>query len=305
MKFNHFILNLLLIIIIIHKTNSQSLGIQETIKYINEKFYEDGKGRYYDEISLNSDGLLKIYNNYTKWTKKIYVNDVELGNILENNMFKIQCKSPKNKGSYFKTPKCIQIDNCPRDNMNPTDYVFVGINDIYNNKKLYNAFKYLFALINEKGTYFGNDIDPFSPNNFGTQKTVIINNSTNQNVQLTEVGGVYYLPVTIGNLTKDFILDSGASDVLISQEIEKKLIESKIITKSNYLSSSLYKIADGSIIECRRLLLPEIKIGNYIVKNVIASINSSGNTLLLGKSFLDKFQSWTIDNSKQILKLEK
>jgi clan AA aspartic protease (TIGR02281 family) len=189
--------------------------------------------------------------------------------------------------------------------MNPTDYVFVGIKDIYNNKKLYNAFKYLFALINENGTYIRNDNDPFSPNNFGKGKSIITNDGNNQNVKLTKEGGLYYLPVTIGNLTKNFILDSGASDVLISQEIEKKLIDNKKITKSNYLSPSLYKIADGSIIECRRLLLPEIKIGNYIVKNVIASIISNGNTLLLGKSFLDKFQSWTIDNNKQILKLEK
>lgn len=305
MKLNHFFLSLFLVVIVIQKSNSQSLGIQETIKYINEKFYEDGEGRYYDEISLSSDGLLKIYSTYTKWTKKIYVYDVEIGYMMDDNMFKIQCKRPEGAGTYFKTPKCIQIDNCPRDNMNPTDYVFIGINDIYNNKKLYNAFKYLFALINENGTYIRNDSDPFSPNNFGKEKSIIINNGNNQNVQLTKIGGVYHLPVTIGNLTKNFILDSGASDVLISQEIEKNLIVNKKITKSNYLSPSLYKIADGSIIECRRLLLPEIKIGNYIVKNVIASINSNGNMLLLGKSFLDKFQSWTIDNNKQILKLEK
>jgi len=123
--------------------------------------------------------------------------------------------------------------------------------------------------------------------------------------KLYKQDNVYYIWVTIGTVKRKFVLDSGASDVLISEESEKDLINSGIIKKTNYLEPALYKLADGSIIQCRRLILPTIQIGNFIVKNVKASIGVGNASLLIGKSLLDKFKKWTIDNESQILNLEK
>lgn len=301
MKFKHFFLSFFFTVLIVGKINSQSLSIQETLNYINTTFANNkSPGGYYYITSLSNEGILKFYNTGTKFTDKMHITDVQVDKSHFENYFQITCK---NNDSLSQNPRCIENDN--NLNYGPNYFINIKIDNIYDCKKLLNAFKYFFTIVEEDGSYIRNDVDPFSPNNFEKEKSIIINNSDNKNVSLTKIDGVYHLPVTIGNLTKSFVLDSGASDVLISQEIEKNLINNKKITKNNYLSPSLYKIADGSIIECRRLLLPEIKIGNYIVKNVIASISSNGNTLLLGKSFLDKFQSWTIDNNKQILKLEK
>lgn len=300
MKFKQFFFITFFTVLIAGEGNSQTLTIQETLNYINSTFVNNkNSGGFYYTMSLSNEGNLKFYHTGSKFTYKMHISDVQLNNLPWDNSFNIICKNNGYLGS-----KCMENDSYIL-NKKPTNYLNIKIDDIYNQKKLFNAFKYFFELIGQDGSYIRKDDDPFSPNNFRNEKSTVINNSNNKNVALTKIGGVYHLPVTIGNLTKNFILDSGASDVLISQEIEKNLIDNKKITKSNYLSPALYKIADGSIIECRRLLLPEIKIGNYIVKNVIASINSNGNTLLLGKSFLDKFQSWTIDNNKQILKLEK
>lgn len=93
--------------------------------------------------------------------------------------------------------------------------------------------------------------------------------------------------------------------MFISEEFEKELISSGILKKNNYQTPGLYQIADGSIIECRRIIIPELKIGNFIVKNVSASVGKGQTPLLLGKSLLDKFKSWKIDNLRETLKLEK
>jgi aspartyl protease family protein len=116
---------------------------------------------------------------------------------------------------------------------------------------------------------------------------------------------MYHIKVTIGNIERKFVLDSGASDISISEDLENELIKNGVIKRENYKASALYKLADGSIVQKRRLTLPALTIGNVTLTNVSASIGIGSTPLLLGKSFLDRFKSWTIDNSSQILKLEK
>jgi predicted aspartyl protease len=62
-----------------------------------------------------------------------------------------------------------------------------------------------------------------------------------------------------------------------------------------------YKLADGTIVEYKRTLIPSLTVGGNRVSNVAASIVPDDQPLLLGKSFLDKFKSWKIDNSKGVL----
>lgn len=287
--------------------HSQTLGIQETVKYINKLFYDNRSGNYYDEISLSNEGILKIYFNYSKWTYQMEISEVYVNYMEKDNKFKIVCKQPENQNGNFynlqPTTKCIQIDVATGIIQQPTNYMIISIDNIYNNKKLHNAFQYLFTIVEENGTYTRKDDDPFAPNKFKLNKNEIVTTTNIQNIKLEKIGNIYYLPITIGKTIKKFVLDSGASDVLISEEIESELIKNMTITKDNYMAPALYKIADGSIIQCRRILIPEIKIGNYTIKNVIASIGNKSNTLLLGKSLLDKFANWTIDNNNQTLNL--
>jgi aspartyl protease family protein len=286
---------------------AQTLNIQETIDYINKNLYQDKEGTYYKRISLTTDGILTIHHgSKSSSTEKMDISEVRVGS-LSATYFSIGCKNQNHGDKYSEyQPKCIQVeDEFSKSNSGSRTYINIGVKDIYNNKKLYNAFIYLFALVDENGTYIRKDDDPFAPNKFNSINSEIINFSANKYVKLENINGVYYLTAIIGNTTNKFIFDSGASDVLISDKIENELIKNKTISKENYLAPALYKIANGYIIQCRRILLPTIKIGNYTVKDVLASVSSNNNVLLLGKSFLDKFSSWTIDNNNQTLKLEK
>lgn len=126
------------------------------------------------------------------------------------------------------------------------------------------------------------------------------NNS--ETVSLTKLMNVYKLKVGFGSIEKYFTLDSGANDVFISSDFERDLLLEGLIKKSDYLSARSYRMADGSQVECRRLKLSNIKIGGFTVNNVIVAITENSNgMLLLGKSLLDKFSDWKIDNQKEQL----
>ena len=109
----------------------------------------------------------------------------------------------------------------------------------------------------------------------------------------------------LGGIKRRVIFDSGASEVSISKEVEKALINASIITKENYIQSGLFRTADGSIISSRRFIIPYIKVGEYRVSNVICSVNPTDDLVLLGRSFLNKFSKWSVDNERKTLTLER
>jgi hypothetical protein len=42
-------------------------------------------------------------------------------------------------------------------------------------------------------------------------------------------------------------------------------------------------------------------VGNHLLENVTASVASAQADLLLGQSFLSRFNSWSIDNRRQFI----
>jgi clan AA aspartic protease (TIGR02281 family) len=166
--------------------------------------------------------------------------------------------------------------------------------------------------IKDKDPVFFNDVFILCMNKPGVLKETSISkndvfgNSKYAYVPLINKAGSFEVKINFGNFSKYFILDSGASDILISSNFERELLLEGIIKTENYLTDNYYSLADGSIIKCRRILLNNIKIADFTVNNVIiAVINNSNNSLLLGKSFLDKFSNWAIDNKNSTLYLEK
>lgn len=141
--------------------------------------------------------------------------------------------------------------------------------------------------------------DPFITNKKASSKQ---GTRTESKISLTEGNGVFILSATIGGkVQSEFILDSGAGECNISSGLEKKLIAKGIIKQADYLENGLYKLADGSIVENKRVKISEIKIGNKTISNVTVSVGSSDSPNLLGQTFLNKLNQWSIDNSKRQL----
>src|SRR5208337_2315877 len=55
--------------------------------------------------------------------------------------------------------------------------------------------------------------------------------------------------------------------------------------------------------ESKRFLLHEVRVGDHVVRNVIANVAPVKGDPLLGQSFLSKLPAWTIDNQHHALVL--
>ena len=306
---------LILILTVLSLTSeAQKLSIEETIDYLNEKLKLDGEMSshyHFSQIEVNEDGYItKNTYSYRSGSDEIsgktraHILDLERVSLVKyaddfgaSASVKLKCKMSS----------CVLVENLSanasastlRNNYN--DFSFY-INSSRNIDKIKNALDYLMSELLRK-IESTNDFkeDPFSDNNFNKSTIIYEKNSS---IPLESLNNVYFIKVQICGIPSKFIFDSGASDVLISESIEKNLIENNFVSKLNYLSPSLYRIADGSIVQYRRLIIPEIKVGDLLVKNVIACVSSDKNTLLLGQSFLERFSSWTIDNNKPSLSLK-
>lgn len=124
-------------------------------------------------------------------------------------------------------------------------------------------------------------------------------------VPLTRYLNTYTLKVKIGSVDGRFILDSGASDVLINKEFEKQLLTAGALSKADAVGERVYSLADGSKVKGKVYVLNNLQVGGFTVDNVAAGVISSDASLLLGKSFLDKFSEWRIDNERKTLYLAK
>src|SRR6516162_1166891 len=125
-----------------------------------------------------------------------------------------------------------------------------------------------------------------------------------EEIALRNNGGVYVVPVRInGAITLDFIVDSGASDVLIPADVAMTLARTGTIAPGDFIGDREYRVADGSTLKSERFLLRELKVGDRVLSNVVASIGSVKGEPLLGQSFLARVGAWSIDNDRDLLAL--
>lgn len=114
---------------------------------------------------------------------------------------------------------------------------------------------------------------------------------TENTIYLTEEQNMKFLDTSIGGLDYKFLLDTGASNLVINNKVLLELLDNGIINKKDYVGTSLVEIADGSIVECENWKVPEIKIGNSILNNIeVSVINSEDSTLLFGMDGLNKLK---------------
>jgi clan AA aspartic protease (TIGR02281 family) len=124
-------------------------------------------------------------------------------------------------------------------------------------------------------------------------------------VAMVRRGGTYAVPVSInGAITLDFVLDSGASDVSIPSDVFSTLIRAGTITKEDMLGNETYTLADGSRKKAATFNIRSLKVGATVIENVRASVADDAGPLLLGMSFLGRFPSWSVDNSRHVLVLK-
>ena len=123
-------------------------------------------------------------------------------------------------------------------------------------------------------------------------------------IQLEYINGTYTVPVRInGQIAIPFVLDTGAAEVSIPQDVFLTLLRTKTVNDKDFIGPGIYIMADGSKHASERFILREMSVGSHVVKNVIANIIPVKGEPLLGQTFLARLSGWAIDNDRHMLVL--
>jgi clan AA aspartic protease (TIGR02281 family) len=123
-----------------------------------------------------------------------------------------------------------------------------------------------------------------------------------ETVPLERENGTFLVAMVVNNqITLNFTLDSGATDVSIPVDVFSSLVRTGTIQQSDYLDTHVYSLADGSTTQNSRFRIRFLRVGNVELRDVIASVGPKNSSPLLGQSFLARLGSWAIDNNRQLL----
>jgi clan AA aspartic protease (TIGR02281 family) len=122
---------------------------------------------------------------------------------------------------------------------------------------------------------------------------------TKISVPLTPFDGVFQVYVALnGTVNVDMLLDSGATDVQVSEEVFSRLQATGAVKTGE----KHYRIANGTTIRRDSFTIASLKIGDVVIHDVEANVGPG--PLLLGQAFLKRLGSWSIDNKAGVLILE-
>jgi clan AA aspartic protease (TIGR02281 family) len=125
-----------------------------------------------------------------------------------------------------------------------------------------------------------------------SQTTIIMENE----------GGVYTIPCNINGMHLNFIFDTGASDVCLSEDIALKMFEEGYLGPNDIIGASQSIVADGRIVDNTRLNLKRVVIGDRILTNIGAVVlHNQATPLLLGQTAIQRLGRFTIAGNKLML----
>lgn len=181
------------------------------------------------------------------------------------------------------------------------------------NRLAENGYTYLDLqeLSNEDSESFNEIILPcVSDALLGTQDSIFSNyynvsdiggNLLSSKVPLTDyMGKGFKLKISIGGVVKYYLLDTGASDLIINSDLERELLLDGQLKRENYLGTNTFTLANNETVEAEMVQMDTIKIGDYTLSNVVVAIIKEGS-LLCGVGLLSKFSKWEIDEEKKLL----
>ena len=92
-------------------------------------------------------------------------------------------------------------------------------------------------------------------------------------VQIEKRGSSYYVPVRINDtITIPFLLDAGAGDLAIPEDVAQTLIRAGALKSGDFIGKRLYQIANGSEEVSPLVRMREVRVGDHVVRNVTAGI---------------------------------
>jgi len=125
---------------------------------------------------------------------------------------------------------------------------------------------------------------------------------TQEIVPIEAHGGAYVVSALInGVLRLKFLVDSGAADVSIPADAAATLQRLGTLSGHDRLGTKTYVLADGSKVPSEIYQIASLKVGDRVMENVTVRVTSEKSGPLLGQSFLNRLNSWSMDNNRRVL----
>ncbi len=124
-------------------------------------------------------------------------------------------------------------------------------------------------------------------------------------VHMEKESGVYKIPVSINGTSMDFIFDTGAGLISISNVEASYLYKQGKLTDDDLIGTSNFIDANGNVSAGGIIRLKEVKIADRTIYNVDANVvNNDKAPLLFGQSALEKFGNISIDYKNSTITFE-
>ena len=113
--------------------------------------------------------------------------------------------------------------------------------------------------------------------------------------KLNDGSELYHISLLIGNIKEDFIFDTGATTISLSLDFLNKLKKGGVGVKQLDIYGATAKLANGQEIPIDYALLNNIRIGDYVLNNVVVMVSENEEfNLLFGSGVLNKFSDWNV-----------
>ncbi len=161
-------------------------------------------------------------------------------------------------------------------------------------------------LYNEVNYYCGTPAVSNSISKWSAANSNDIAGAAADTIRMIAMNGMQKLKIRIGSFVKVAMLDCGATDLLVPGTLMKQLLADSAISEDiKFIDIGKYELANGSLIECKRYQINKLYIGKFQLNNIILASTEKNITILVGRTVLNKFRKWNIDNERNLLILEK
>lgn len=124
-------------------------------------------------------------------------------------------------------------------------------------------------------------------------------------INMISENGIYKIPIEVNGSKMDFIFDTGASSICISETEAKFLVKQGTLSQDDAIGEKSFSDANGDISSGMVVKLRSVKIGDRVLNNVQALIVPNGKApLLLGQTALAQFGKISIDYQKGTIVFE-
>ena len=297
----------------INYTDGSSVDV-EYCGEINDRGERDGKGKlnYIDYTILYKDGTWKngVLNGNGKTVFKagdVFEGLYEMGKLVEGKYFRENENGSityegKFDGNYFNGKGKLINEN--KFQVSISEGIFFK-DDLLNGTKIIKEnssgvqIKYKVE-VGVETLVERNDVNIY-------KKEDIIGEAEFIKVPLIQRGSenegnlAYDVELEINGVKGEWLLDSGAMTFSIGKILFERLVKNGI--KYTDLNKTVSTIGVGGQTSGSLVIIEEIKIGDYIIKNVVADIDENNNYSLLGTQFLIKFSNveWNMKKKELIL----